>query len=87
MCASSQLFVPMGLVHPPSLGPRAVRYLVVVARATGLDQSYPDLTTLRAFVARGGMGINYAAGVWHAPMICLEHTTGTLRDIIDYRST
>lgn len=55
---STQVFVPM----------TAGRYLVVVAE--GGDA--PDLTTVRAFVASGGVGVGYAPGVWHHPMIALD---------------
>lgn len=54
---STQVFVPM------TPGP----YLVVVA--SGGDA--PDLATVRAFLAPGGVGIGYAPGVWHHPMIAL----------------
>ncbi|PYH46617.1 ureidoglycolate hydrolase [Aspergillus saccharolyticus JOP 1030-1] len=29
----------------------------------------PDLSRVRAFVARGGQAVTYAAGTWHAPMV------------------
>ncbi|OOF96332.1 hypothetical protein ASPCADRAFT_206520 [Aspergillus carbonarius ITEM 5010] len=29
----------------------------------------PDLSRLRAFVARGGQAVTYGAGTWHAPMV------------------
>ena len=47
----------------------AARYLVVVAR--GGDA--PDLATLAAFVASGTQGVSYLPGVWHHPMIALDH--------------
>jgi ureidoglycolate lyase len=56
---STQVFVPMN----------ARRYLVVVA----LGGSEPDRDTLAAFVATGAQGVSYAPGVWHHPMIALEH--------------
>ncbi|KAL1989109.1 hypothetical protein VTN96DRAFT_5872 [Rasamsonia emersonii] len=31
----------------------------------------PDLENLRAFIARGGQAVTYAAGTWHAPMVVL----------------
>lgn len=61
---ASQAFIPM------SGGP----YLVVVA-ATGMA---PGAEDLRAFVARADQGVNYAAGVWHHPLLAL----GTTSDFI-----
>lgn len=31
----------------------------------------PDMSNLRAFVARGDQAVTYAAGTWHAPMLVL----------------
>ncbi|GJP90217.1 hypothetical protein CBS147320_10369 [Aspergillus niger] len=31
----------------------------------------PDLSRLRAFVARGGQAVTYGAGTWHAPMVVI----------------
>jgi ureidoglycolate lyase len=59
---STQLFVPLAGVR---------RYLVVVA----LGEAEPDLTTLRAFIARGDQGITYSPGVWHHPLIALDQVT------------
>lgn len=59
--ASTQVFVPMN----------ARRYLVVVA----LGGDRPDRSTLAAFVASGRQAISYAPGVWHHPMIALDHET------------
>lgn len=58
---TTQAFIPMN----------ATRYLVVVAG--GGDT--PDLTTLAAFVASGRQGVSYHPGVWHHPMIALDHET------------
>jgi ureidoglycolate hydrolase len=63
---SSQAFVPMAGQGMP------VRYLVMVA--TGLG-ARPDLRTLKAFVVNGGAGVNYGAGVWHSPLVCLDNPT------------
>jgi ureidoglycolate lyase len=62
---SSQLFVPMTLD----------RFLVVVA-PEGAGGS-PDGGRARAFLGRRGQAINYAPGVWHAPMVALD-AGGTL---------
>ncbi|KAI9717252.1 MAG: Ureidoglycolate lyase [Chrysothrix sp. TS-e1954] len=34
----------------------------------------PDLSRLRAFVARGNQAVTYGAGTWHAPMVVLGAT-------------
>ncbi len=57
----SQAFVPLDRAD----------FLIVVA-APGDD---PKAGHLRAFVARGGQGVNYAAGVWHHPLIALHRET------------
>jgi ureidoglycolate lyase len=54
---SSQAFVPLS-VRP---------FLVVVAPA-GDRVKHKDI---RAFLTASGQGVNYAAGVWHAPLIAL----------------
>lgn len=53
----SQAFVPLS-AHP---------YLVVVC--AGGDS--PDLASLRCFRPAPGVGINYAAGTWHHPLLAL----------------
>ena len=47
------------------------RYLVIVT----LGGDAPDLSTLAAFIAHGTEGISYRPGVWHHPMIALDHET------------
>ncbi|RDU98086.1 ureidoglycolate lyase [Trinickia dinghuensis] len=53
----SQAFIPLG----------DVRYLVVVAPSGALDER-----RMRAFAVTGGVGVNYARGVWHHPLIALD---------------
>lgn len=60
----SQAFMP--------LGPQP--YLVVVAPAG--DAPAPD--DLRAFLAQPGQGVNYAAGVWHHPLLALNEISDFL---------
>lgn len=60
----SQAFVPMN----------AGRYLVVVA--SGDDA--PRLDGMRAFLADGLQGVNYRRGVWHHPLLTLDHVTDFL---------
>ena len=57
---SSQTFVPLSVS----------RYLVLAT----LDApgGGPDLTRLRAFVARSGQGVTYAMGTWHHPVTVLD---------------
>lgn len=52
----SQAFIPLGRFP----------YLVVVAPPGELD---PE--ALRAFLATGGQGVNYARGTWHHPLLAL----------------
>ena len=53
----SQAFIPLG----------DFRYLVVVAPAGPFDEQ-----RMRAFGVGGGVGVNYARGVWHHPLIALD---------------
>ena len=57
---SSQTFIPL----------RVSRYLVLAT----LDApgGGPDLSRLRAFVARAGQGVTYAMGTWHHPLTVLD---------------
>ncbi|MDQ2735239.1 MAG: ureidoglycolate lyase [Pseudomonadota bacterium] len=55
----SQAFVPIA----------ASRWVVIVAPGGRT----PDLDKLRAFVASGVQGVNYARGTWHHPLIVLDH--------------
>lgn len=57
---SSQTFIPL----------HVSRYLVLAT----LDApgGGPDLTHLRAFVARSGQGVTYAMGTWHHPLTVLD---------------
>ena len=41
--------------------------LIVVAEPGELDER-----TIRAFISAGDQGVNYAAGVWHHPLLCLQ---------------
>jgi ureidoglycolate lyase len=58
---STQVFLPL----------RCTRYLVCVAPT--LPTGEPDLTGLRAFVCDTGVGVAYAPGTWHHPMVALDH--------------
>lgn len=58
---SSQLFMPFAT--------STATYLVIVA----LGNDEPDLGTLKAFIASPSQAINYHAGIWHHPIIALEH--------------
>ncbi|KAL4969300.1 ureidoglycolate hydrolase [Aspergillus stella-maris] len=77
---TTQTFTPLGLA-PDS----ETFYLVIVAPSlAGQAQSAktdeggtvtifnpPDLSKIRAFVARGDQAVTYGAGTWHAPMVVL----------------
>ena len=54
----SQAFVPLAAVS---------RYAIVVAPA---GEFRPD--AMRAFLADGWQGVNYAKGVWHHPLLALD---------------
>lgn len=60
----SQAFIPL----------KPVPFLVVVAPPG--DAVRP--ADLRAFLAQGGQGVNYARGVWHHPVIALGRETDFL---------
>lgn len=57
---SSQTFIPL----------QVSRYLVLAT----LDApgGGPDLSRLRAFLARAGQGVTYAMGTWHHPLTVLD---------------
>lgn len=59
---SSQSFVPLG----------PVAFLAVVA-PHGPD-GRPDTARARAFLARNGQGVTYAADIWHLPLTVIGET-------------
>jgi ureidoglycolate lyase len=65
--------VPIRLLERHPLGSQAfypvdgARMLIVVAPAGELDER-----AIRAFISRGDQGVNYAAGTWHHPLLCLQ---------------
>jgi ureidoglycolate lyase len=63
---SSQAFVPIAAAPSD-------RYLVVVAPAGALR-----LEALRAFLAQGFQGVQYARGIWHHPLIALDRSSDFL---------
>lgn len=64
---STQTFIPMGI------GARAEAYIVIVAEPS--ESEGPNLSTLRAFVARGDQAVTYGQGIWHAPMVVLDRVS------------
>lgn len=50
--------------------PRGAAPFIVVVAPNGKDDR-PDASGLRAFHARADQGVNYHAGVWHHPLLCL----------------
>lgn len=84
---TTQSFIPLGL----SASDPQTRYLVIVApnlppSAGGLaaadpaarlpGRNLPDLSKMKAFIARGDQGVTYAPGTWHAPMVVLGEKVG-----------
>ncbi len=65
----SQAFVPLS----------GRRWLLVVAPRGDA----PSADRLQAFLARGDQGVNYAAGVWHHPLLALDAASDFL--VIDRR--
>lgn len=57
----SQAFIPLAAV---------ARYAIVVAPAGDFDPA-----RMRAFMAEGWQGINYAKGVWHHPLLALDRVS------------
>ena len=57
---SSQAFLPMVVQE----------YLVCVA--PNAEDGGPDLSGLRAFVAKAGQGVNYNKAQWHHPIVALD---------------
>lgn len=79
---TTQTFSPLGLPANSEDGGRAKTFFLVIVApslhgttATALESTRirnpPDLTRLRAFIARGDQAVTYAAGTWHAPMVVL----------------
>lgn len=79
---TTQSFIPLGL----SAASKDTRYLVIVApnlppsaggeaaaspSARLPGRNLPDLSKMKAFVARGDQGVTYGPGTWHAPMVVL----------------
>lgn len=77
---TTQTFCPLGLAG----GGSSTVFLVIVApslpdsRKASLPDGTsktiinpPDLSRLRAFIARGDQAVTYGPGTWHAPMVVL----------------
>ena len=62
----SQAFVPLRAQDDDA-------YLIVVAPPGNFDEQ-----NMRAFIARGMQGVNYAKGVWHHPLIALDRVSDFL---------
>lgn len=50
--------------------PRGQAPFIIVVAPNGADDR-PDESRIRAFHARADQGVNYHAGVWHHPLLCL----------------
>ncbi|KAB8266304.1 ureidoglycolate hydrolase [Aspergillus pseudonomiae] len=82
---TTQTFTPVDLSSQPDAGGHPEPFFLVVVAPTLKGQTAtamtpagpvtvrdpPDLKNLKAFVARGGQAVTYAAGTWHAPMVVL----------------
>lgn len=84
---TSQTFIPIDLSSHSKVGDGEEEplFLVVVAPtrkgevATAKSESGetitirdpPDLSKVKAFIARGGQAVTYGVGTWHAPMVVL----------------
>ncbi|RMZ79421.1 hypothetical protein DV738_g3333, partial [Chaetothyriales sp. CBS 135597] len=71
---TTQTFSPLAL----STTDTSTCFLVIVAPSlsttTNGVANPPDLSNLKAFVARGDQAVTYGPGTWHAPMIVLGKT-------------
>lgn len=63
---TSQSFIPMGGVH-------SVAYVVIIAD-DGPD-GRPDLSSIKAYLTPGNVGVCYSASVWHAPMATIHRVS------------
>ena len=68
------LLVPLLEQHPNSsqafFPVTAERFLIVVAPQEAGGS--PDIAQAEAFIGQRSQGINYHAGVWHAPIVALD---------------
>lgn len=64
-------FEPIYLVIvAPSLKGQSATAISSTGKTVSISDP-PDLSNIRAFIARGGQAVTYAAGTWHAPMVVL----------------
>ncbi|KAH0829325.1 hypothetical protein AYO21_05730 [Fonsecaea monophora] len=80
---TTQTFCPLGLsaadsssavflvVVAPSLPSSTTTATLTPGAGAVTVANPPDLTRLRAFIARGDQAVTYAPGTWHAPMVVL----------------
>ncbi|MBL7716264.1 MAG: ureidoglycolate lyase [Bdellovibrionales bacterium] len=62
---TTQMMIPMNCPK---------HYLVIVAMGNA-EGNAPDLSTMKAFLAKSNQGITYHPGVWHHPLIALDQDT------------
>lgn len=60
---TSQSFIPMG-------GDQSPAYVVIVA--DDATDGQPELSSIKAYLVPGNIGVCYSAGVWHAPMATIR---------------
>lgn len=63
---TSQSFIPMG-------GVNSAAYAVIVADDG--PEGRPDLTTIKAYLVPGNVGVCYSANAWHAPMATIRNVS------------
>lgn len=79
---TTQTFIPLGLassevsearylvIVAPTLSPSSADKKLPVPGTKGLPgRGLPDLTKIKAFIAKGSQAVTYGAGTWHAPMV------------------
>ncbi|KAK8858443.1 allantoicase [Kwoniella newhampshirensis] len=73
---TSQAFIPMGKAEWPGKSEEALapggEFLVIVAE-NGPDDR-PDPKTMKTFIMPANMGLSYAPGIWHHPVLVLDST-------------
>ncbi|RVX66996.1 hypothetical protein B0A52_09210 [Exophiala mesophila] len=63
---------PPAATPPSSLSPSSPPDPLVIPQSSSTTTNNPpDLSRIRAFVARGDQAVTYGAGTWHAPMVVL----------------
>ncbi|KAJ3041757.1 hypothetical protein HDU99_010077, partial [Rhizoclosmatium hyalinum] len=67
---TTQSFIPMGLAASDI----STAYIVIVAPYDPVFDK-PDVSRVRAFLARGDQGVTYNVGAWHSPMVVVGESS------------